>query len=53
MPPDLHGAGPTPVTYPLHLACLAHDPAEVFYTLRHLVEHVQREHPRSIRVVPQ
>lgn len=53
MPRDIHGTGPTLVTRPLHLACLAHDPAEVFFTLRQLVEHLEREHPRSIRVVEQ
>lgn len=49
MRPDIHGVGPTQVTYPLHLACLACEPAEVFYTLRQLVEHLLREHPRSMR----
>jgi hypothetical protein len=49
MPHEIHGVGPTPVTRPLHLACLACEPAEVFYTLRQLVEHLLREHPRSMR----
>lgn len=46
---DIHGPGPTPITYPLHLACLSCDPGEVFHTLRHLVEHLLREHPQSMR----
>lgn len=45
--PDL--IPPTPITYPLHLACLSCDPAAVFFSLRHLVEHLLREHPRSMR----
>lgn len=46
---DIHGPGPTPATYPLVLACLLCDPNAVFYSLRHLVEHLMQTHPRSMQ----
>jgi hypothetical protein len=37
-------------SHPLQLACIACDPAHVYYTLNHLTSHCYREHPRSMGV---
>jgi hypothetical protein len=46
--PDPVPREPTPSTYPLHLACLACEPAEVFFTLYHLFLHLHRQHPEQL-----